>query len=269
LTLAERLTFRTADVSIATNDSYRRIAIERGGMMPDRVFVVRSGPDLDRVKIFDTNPIWRNRRKFLVGYVGVIGQSEGLDLLIASIDHIVHKKRRDDIQFVVVGSGPELQAITDMCAKMNLVDYVTFPGRVDDPTLFTILSTSDVCVNPDRVTAMNDISTMNKIMEYMALGKPIVQFDVTEGRISAQDASLYAKANDPVDFAEKILELIDDPQRRALMAEFGRRRVHKTLAWQHEQPKLLQAYDTLFELRENRVGWLRRILRHFPRALRG
>lgn len=266
LTLAERLTFKIADVSIATNDSYRRIAIERGGMTPDLVFVVRSGPNLDRVKIFDPNPIWRNRRKFLVGYVGVIGQSEGLDLLIASIEHIVRKRRRDDIQFVVVGGGPEWQAITEMCAKMNLDDYVTFTGRVDDPTLFTILSTADVCVNPDRVTAMNDISTMNKIMEYMALGKPIVQFDVKEGRISAQDASLYAKANDPIDFGEKILELIDDPQRRALMAEFGQRRIDKALAWQHEQPKLLQAYDYLFELRGNRIGLLRRILGYFSRG---
>src|SRR5664280_1279553 len=267
LLLAEKLTFKVADISIATNESYRRIAIDRGGMRPDRVFVVRSGPNLDRIKQFNSDPRWHNGRRFLVGYVGVISQSEGLDLLLSSIEHIVRTRGRKDIQFVVVGSGPEWQEITEMCAKMNLGDYVTFTGRVDDPTLFSILSTADVCVNPDRVTAMNDISTMNKIMEYMALGKPIVQFDVTEGRISAQDASLYAKANDPVDFGDKILELIDDPQRRAVMGEFGRRRVHETLAWQHEQPKLLQAYDTLFELRANRVGWLRRILGHFSRTI--
>ena len=176
-------------------------------------------------------------------------------------------KHRDDIQVVVVGSGPEWQEITEMCTKMHLDDYVTFTGRVDDSTLFTILSTADVCVNPDRVTAMNDISTMNKIMEYMALGKPIVQFDVTEGRISALDASLYAKANDPVDFGEKILELINDPSRRTRMAEYGWRRVHETLAWHHEQPKLLKAYDTLFEHRTNRLGWLRRIFGYFSRRI--
>jgi glycosyltransferase involved in cell wall biosynthesis len=230
LVLAEELTFKTADVSIATNDSYRRIAVDRGGMQPDRVFVVRSGPDLSRVKELPTEPRWRNGRQFLVSYVGVIGQSEGLDLLLSSIEHIVRTKGRSDIQFVIMGAGPEWQAITETCGRMNLEDYVTFTGRIADSTLFTILSTSDVCVNPDRVTAMNDISTMNKIMEYMALGKPIVQFDLVEGRISAQDASLYAKANDPVDFGAKILELIEDPQRRTLMAKFGRRRVRDTLA---------------------------------------
>jgi len=272
LLLAEKLTFKAADISIATNESYRRIAIDRGGMASDRVFVVRSGPNIERVKKLDSDPRWCNGRHFLVGYVGVISQAEGLDLLLASVEYIVRTKHRDDIQVVVVGSGPEWQEITEMCTKMHLDDYVTFTGRVDDSTLFTILSTADVCVNPDRVTAMNDISTMNKIMEYMALGKPIVQFDVTEGRISALDASLYAKANDPVDFGEKILELINDPSRRTRMAEYGWRRVHETLAWHHEQPKLLKAYDTLFELRTNRLGWLRRIFGYFSRridALRG
>jgi glycosyltransferase involved in cell wall biosynthesis len=248
LLLAERLSFKLADVSIATNESYRRIAIERGGMRPDRVFVVRSGPDIGRVKSYPQDSTWRHDRKYLIGYLGVISQSEGLDLLLQSIEHIVREKGRNDIQFVLVGGGPEWQAIKDLCEKMNLQDYVTLPGRVDDKTLFTILSTADVCVNPDRVTTMNDISTMNKIMEYMALEKPIVQFDVTEGRFSAGEASLYAKANDPVDFADKILELLADPEARSRMGQFGHRRVHDELAWHHEQPKLLAAYDKLFEV---------------------
>ncbi len=246
LLLAERLTFRAADVSIATNESYRKIAIDRGGMPPDRVFVVRSGPAVDRVKAVPPVPRWRNGRRCLVGYVGVISQSEGLDLLLASIEHIVRRRKRDDIQFVVVGRGPDFEAIVALAEKMRLVDWVTFPGRVDDATLFEILSTADVCVNPDRVTRMNDMSTMNKIMEYMALGKPIVQFDVTEGRYSAQEASLYAAANDPVDFGDKIVELVDDPDRRRRMGEFGRRRLEEVLAWHHQVPKLHQAYDALF-----------------------
>jgi glycosyltransferase involved in cell wall biosynthesis len=246
LRLAERLTFKTADVSIATNESYRRVALDRGGMPPDRVFVVRSGPNLDRVKAVSPDPVWRNGRRFMVAYVGVISQSEGLDLLLASVEHIVRNRGRSDIQFVIVGSGPEWKAITEMSAKMNLGDWVNFTGRVDDQTLFTILSTADVCVNPDRVTAMNDMSTMNKIMEYMAFGKPIVQFDVTEGRFSAQDSSLYAKANDPVDFAEQILELIDEPDKRAAMGDFGKQRLYAELAWQHQRKILLQAYDTVF-----------------------
>jgi glycosyltransferase involved in cell wall biosynthesis len=248
LLLAERLSFKLADVSIATNESYRRIAIERGGMRPDRVFVVRSGPDIGRVKTYPQDSTWRHDRKYLIGYLGVISQSEGLDLLLQSIEYIVRERGRNDIQFVLVGGGPEWQAIKDLCEKMNLQDYVTLPGRVDDKTLFTILSTADVCVNPDRVTTMNDISTMNKIMEYMALEKPIVQFDVTEGRFSAGEASLYAKANDPVDFADKILELLADPEARSRMGQFGHRRVHDELAWHHEQPKLLAAYDKLFEV---------------------
>jgi glycosyltransferase involved in cell wall biosynthesis len=253
LLLAERLTFKLADVSIATNESYRRIAIERGGMPPDRVFVVRSGPDIDRVKPLPPDPSWRNGRTYVVGYVGVISQSEGLDLLLASVEYIVRRRGRTDIQFVLVGGGPEWEAIEQLCRKMNLQEFVTLTGRVDDKTLFTILSTADVCVNSDRATTMNDISTMNKIMEYMAVGKPIVQFDVTEGRHSAQESSLYAKANDPVDFADKILELIEDPERRARMGEFGKRRVHDVLAWHKEQPKLLRAYDKLFELRGSRA----------------
>lgn len=249
LVVAERLTFKLADISIATNESYRQIAIKRGGMAPERVFIVRSGPDLNRVKPTRADKIWRNGRQFLVGYVGVISKSEGIDLLLASVDHIVHKLGRTDIQFVIVGSGPEWHAVAQMCGKMGLGEFVTFTGSINDQNLFAILSTADVCVNPDLVTPMSNISTMNKIMEYMALGKPVVQFDVTEGRFSAGDASLYARPNDPVDFANKILALIDDPPSAALMGKRGRNRVRNVLAWQHEQPKLLAAYEALFALR--------------------
>jgi glycosyltransferase involved in cell wall biosynthesis len=223
-------------------------------MRPDRVFVVRSGPNLARVKSLPADPAWRKGRKFLVGYVGVISRAEGLDLLLEAVRHTVYARGRHDVQFAVAGSGPELKAITQMAEDLRIADFVTFAGRIGDTELFTMLSTADVCVNPDRVTAMNDISTMNKIMEYMALGRPIVQFEVKEGRFSAQDASLYARANDPIDFAEKVLALIDDPERRANMSAFGRNRVERALAWQHEQPKLLGAYAKLAELREQRTG---------------
>ena len=230
-------------------------------MRPDRVFVVRSGPDLHRVKRLPPDPAWRKGRQFLVGYVGVISQSEGIDLLLSSISHVVYGRGRQDIQFVVAGSGPELAAVTELAQTMELADYVTFTGRIDDTKLFTMLSTADVCVNPDRVTAMNDISTMNKIMEYMALSKPIVQFDVKEGRVSAQGASLYAMANDPLDFAEKILDLVDHPEQRLRMGQYGRERVEGTLAWHHEQSKLLNAYAKLAELRGHRWKFSNRIRR--------
>lgn len=245
----ERMTFRTANRSLATNESYREIAITRGGMDPDKVHIVRSGPNLDRVREVEPDPAWRNGRRFVVGYVGVIGKQEGLDLLLESVSHLVNVRKRDDMQFVICGGGPELEAIKAESAAMGLGDYVTFTGRCPDETLFSALSTSDVCVNPDRPTAMNDKSTMNKIMEYMALGKPIVQYDLREGRFSAQEASLYAKCTDPADFGDKIAELLDDPERRAAMGALGRERVRNELAWNYEAPKLLAAYEALFTAR--------------------
>lgn len=242
----ERWTFRTADVSIATNESYRRIAIERGKMDPEKVFVVRSGPSLERLKIMPPVPELKQGRDYLVGYVGVMGAQEGLDLLLQAVRHIVHGKGRTDVHFGLVGGGPELDDLKRMAAELEVADYVTFTGRAPDQTLLEMLNTADVCVNPDTFNEMNDKSTMNKIVEYMALGKPIVQFDLTEGRFSAQEASLYAKRNDPEDMAEKILELLADPEKRARMGAFGRRRVEEELSWDHEVPRLLAAYDALF-----------------------
>ncbi|MGO4852940.1 glycosyltransferase family 4 protein [Phaeovulum sp. W22_SRMD_FR3] len=239
----ERLTFRTADVSIATNESYRKIAIERGGMAPENVFVVRSGPDLSRLVPVAPQPKWRNGRQHLVGYVGVMGDQEGIDLLLESIAYLVKDRGRDDIQFVLVGGGPSLQKLQEMTASMGLSDYVTFTGRAPDADLFEVLSSADVCVNPDRVNPMNDKSTMNKILEYMAFERPIVQYEVTEGRYSAGEASLYAVPNDIVDFASKIEELLADPARRAEMGRIGRARVETQFAWPHQVPQLIAAYQ--------------------------
>jgi glycosyltransferase involved in cell wall biosynthesis len=238
----ERLTYRAADVSIATNQSYKRIAIERGGMEPDKVFVVRSGPDLSKLKLVPPHSKWKNGRRFLVGYVGVMGDQEGIDLLIDAVEHIVRVQGREDIQFCLVGGGPSLAKLQALVAERSLADFIHFTGRAPDQDLFEVLSTMEVGVNPDRVNEMNDKSTMNKIMEYMALGKPMVQFDVTEGRFSAQDASLYARANDPVDFADKILELIEDEAKRRAMGAYGRRRVVQDLNWAHQIDPLIRAY---------------------------
>ena len=246
----ERWTFRTADVSIATNESYRRIAIERGGMSPDRVFVVRSGPDLRRLRILPPDASLRRRRRYLVGYVGVMGRQEGIDLLLEAVRHIVYGMGRTDIHFGLVGGGTELPAMRTLARELKVADHVTFTGRVSDEQLLAMLNTADVCVNPDVANEMNDKSTMNKIMEYMALGKPIVQFDLTEGRVSAQDASLYARRNDPADLARLLVELLDDEPRRRRMGEIGRRRVMDSLSWEHEAPKLLAAYHALFDAQE-------------------
>lgn len=242
----ERMTFKTADVSIATNESYKKIAIERGGMNPARVYVVRSGPKLDRLKIIPPVEALKHGRRYLVGYVGVMGKQEGIDLLLQAARHIVKEMGRDDVHFGLVGGGTSLDEMKQMAADLGIADYVTFTGRVPDQALLEMLNTADVCVNPDVANEMNDKSTMNKIMEYMALGKPVVQFDLTEGRFSAQEASLYAAKNDPVDMARKIVELLDEPERRARMGEFGRNRVVNELEWEYEAPKLLAAYADLW-----------------------
>lgn len=247
LVLLERMTFRVADISIATNLSYARVAVKRGKMKSERVFVVRSGPNLARVRELPPDGSWRNGRSRLVAYVGVIGEQEGVDLLLEAIRHVALTRQRTDVQFVVIGDGPNLETLQQACAEMHLSKFVTFTGRVDDTTLFKVLSTANVCVNPDRPNAMNDMSTMNKIMEYMALGKPIVQFDLSEGRVSAQSASLYARNTDTVDFGDKILELIDDPDRCREMGMYGRQRILDELSWEHEEPKLLEAYKALFK----------------------
>jgi glycosyltransferase involved in cell wall biosynthesis len=257
----ERWTFRTADVSIATNESYKRIAIERGGMSPERVFVVRSGPSLKRLKIGPADESLKRGRRHLVGYVGVMGKQEGIEYLLQAAHHIVFELGRTDVHFGLVGGGTSLAAMQALAAELGVADYVTFTGRVSDQQMLAMLNTATVCVNPDVANEMNDKSTMNKIMEYMALAKPIVQFDLTEGRFSAQGAALYAKKNDASDLAAKIVELLDDPMRCIEMGEAGRRRVKNELEWRHEAPKLLAAYDSLWG-NANEQG-------HASRATRG
>lgn len=239
----ERMSFRVADVSIATNESYRQIAIERGRMDPDRVFVVRSGPKLERLRIMPPVPELKKGRKYLVGYVGVMGKQEGIDYLLRAAHYIIREKGRDDVHFGLVGGGTELDALVEYADELGVEQYVTFTGRVSDDELLAMLNTADVCVNPDVANEMNDLSTMNKVMEYMALGKPQVQFDLREGRVSAGDASLYAERNNEIDFANKILELLDDAAARERMGELGKRRVENELQWRHQVAPLLAAYE--------------------------
>ena len=242
----EYWTFRIADVSIATNESYRRIAMERGRMPPERVFVVRSGPSLERLKILPPDGRLKRGRRYLVGYVGVMGKQEGIDYLLRAARHIVFDLGRSDVHFGLVGGGTSLEEMKALAQELGVADHVTFTGRVPDGEMLAMLNTADVCVNCDVVNELNDKSTMNKIMEYMALGKPIVQFDLAEGRYSARRASLYAQKNDAVDLAAKIVGLLDDPARRAEMGKYGRSRVENELEWRHEAPKLLAAYEALW-----------------------
>jgi glycosyltransferase involved in cell wall biosynthesis len=246
LSRLERWSIKSADLVISTNESYRRIAIERGRKDPSRVFVVRNGPDLERLHSLAPIPTLKLGRSYLVGYVGVIGAQEGLHHLIHAAAYIVHDCGRTDTHFAIIGSGPDLDKNRRLAQSLGVARYFTFTGRVSDQVLLEYLNTADLCVGLDDYNSLNDKSTMIKIMEYMALGKPIVQFALAEGRISAGEASLYAQPNDHIDFARKMLELLDDPARRDAMGQCGRTRVERALAWKHQAPTLLAAYDVLW-----------------------
>jgi glycosyltransferase involved in cell wall biosynthesis len=242
----ERCTFLTANASIATNESYKKIAIDRGKMYPDRVVVVRSGPDISRLKIVPPNPVLKQGKKFLIGYLGVIGPQEGLDHLLEILSVMRTTYGRNDFKCLICGGGSELTKVKRLSDEMNLNDIVQFLGRIPDETVFEVLSTADVCVNTDIPNELNNLSTMNKIMEYMALRKPIVQYDLLEGRVSAGNASLYACPNDRDDFAKKIITLLDDPTLAAHMGDCGYQRIQEVLQWKYESPKLLSLYGRLF-----------------------
>lgn len=245
----EANTYKNCKFAFVTNESYKKIAIERGGMKPEDVFVLRSGPKLERLKIQAPNEKIKGGRKFMVGYLGVIGQQEGIEYMLQAADYIRHTVKRDNIFWGIVGGGPHLDAMREMCKKMGLDDIVEFTGRVPDDKMLEYLNTADVCVNSDKYNSMNDKSTMNKVLEYMALGKPIVQFELTEGRYSAREASLYAEPNNAQDMAVKILELLDNPEMRRKMSEYGRGRIINELSWEHTSKVLLNGYDRYFKNR--------------------
>ncbi|WP_425102260.1 glycosyltransferase family 4 protein [Tropicibacter sp. S64] len=244
--LWERITFAFADVSIATNESFRKIAIRRGRMKPENVFVVRSAPRIEKFRPGPGDSSSRKGAKTLLGYVGVIGQQEGMDLLLAAMQHLIRDLGHADVHLAIVGFGPHVDVVKADVAARGLQEHVTFTGALYDEALLKVLNEIDIGVAPDPKNPMNDISTMNKVMEYMTLEKPLVQFELTEGRASAGDASLYAKANDPQDFARCLAQLIENPDLRARLGAQGRARVLESLSWDASAPKLLAAYDRIF-----------------------
>ncbi|OOY09456.1 glycosyltransferase family 4 protein [Thioclava sp. F36-7] len=242
----ERITFASASVSMATNESFRKIAITRGGMAPEDVFVVRSAPRVETFLPGPGDPAYRKGAKTVLGYIGVIGQQEGMDLLVQAVEHLVRKLGYSDLHVVIVGFGPELPTVEADVAARGLSDYFTFTGPLYGEDMLAAMNAIDIGVAPDPKNAMNDISTMNKVMEYMTLEKPLVQFELTEGRASAGEAALYARANDPKDFAARIAALIEAPERARSMGRLGRARVLDALSWDFSARQLLAAYDRIF-----------------------
>jgi len=241
---AERLTYRTADVAIATNESYREVALERGGMHRERTFVVRSCPDLDRIRKSAPQPELKEGRCYLVVFLGVMGHQDGLDLLLESIALITKLGNRQDTLFVLIGSGPELPRLKVLASQKGLEAVTRFTGSLSDEEVSAYFSSATLGVAPDRATPMNDKSTMNKILEYMAFGLPVVLYDLTEGRRSAGDAALYARLDDPEDFARQICRLLDSESLRSELGARGRRRIEESLNWENEKRALLEAYRT-------------------------
>lgn len=241
----EWLTFRLADHVISTNESYREVALGRGRMPADHVSVVRNGPELGRVRRVGSDRALRSRANHIFGYVGVMGPQDGVDYLIRALHHLVVDLERRDFYCFIVGQGSAVPDLRTLVAELGLEDHVWFTGRVSDDDLMRYLSTADICVDPDPHNPFADRSTMIKMMEYMAMAKPIVAFDLVEHRRTAGDAALYAAANDELDFARRLAELMDDPARRAAMGASGRRRVEEHLAWPHQEQRLLAAYRSI------------------------
>jgi glycosyltransferase involved in cell wall biosynthesis len=232
-----------ADTVISTNESYKEVAILRGHKPPDQVHVVRSAPDLRRFKPVPANPVYRHGRCYLVGYLGVMGEFDGVDHLIRVVHELVVKRERKDIHFCLVGSGPMIESLKALARSLQVEEHVEFTGRISDDELIERLSSCDVCVNPDPLNPLNEKSTMNKILEYMALERPIVQYDLLEGRRSAGDASLYADPNNIEAFASDIESLLRDPEGRFRMGKTGRQRMVESLEWKYQVPRLLKAYE--------------------------
>ncbi|HVY71405.1 MAG TPA: glycosyltransferase family 4 protein [Verrucomicrobiae bacterium] len=243
---AERLTFATADVVIATNRSVQLTALERGGKVSSEVFIVRTAPNIVTSSA-QPNPSLRKGRKYLVGYVGVMGNADGVQYLIDAADHIVHKMGRTDVQFLLMGSGPEWENLKAQRDRLGLGEYVDLPGRVTNEFLFSALQTIDLGVSCDPINPYNHHCTMNKVLEYMTFGKAQVLFDLREGRESAKDAAVYVPENSAASLGEAIVRTLDDPAARARMGTLGRERMRAELNWERSVEQLLRAYAAALE----------------------
>jgi glycosyltransferase involved in cell wall biosynthesis len=246
----ERMTYHLADVALATNRSFKRIATIRDQKRDDRIYIVRNAPMAGRLIKGPQRDELRFGRRHLVSYLGVMNKQDGLDLLLESIADIVHRHKRSDVVFGLIGDGPEVPSLRRRAEQLGLNGEVKFLGRISDGRVISdYLNTATVCVCPDPKNEMNDHSTMTKVVEYMALGKPIVAYDLTESVYSAADAAVYATRNDPRQFADLIVKLLDDEPARKRMAADAKARYQAMLSWRRSQEQLLAAYARLFDPR--------------------
>lgn len=245
LVLLEKLSCRFADHVIATNQSYKAVQMQRGRVPEERITIVRNGPDLNRLRPVEPDPDLRQKGKTIIGYVGTMGFQDGVDCLLRALQHLVYDLGRTDFFCVIIGKGDAWASLKILSRQLGLDEYIWFTGYVSDADLLRYLSTADICVDPDPSNPFNDRSTMIKIMEYMALGKPIVAFDLPEHRVTAQDAAVYARPNAEFDFAQQIALLMDDPEQRRKIGQKGRERVETELDWSYQEKHLLEVYQGL------------------------
>ena len=246
LRLLEKLSLKLADIAIATNESYRAIDIQRHAINPDKVFVVRNGPDLARVRLVERDSPLMSMGRTILCYVGAMNPQDGIDYLLRALGHLVHDLKRTDFYCVLIGDGDSGEELESQALELGLGEYVRFTGFIPDEDMMRYLSTADICLDPNPSSPLNDVSTWIKVMEYMALGKPVVSFDLKETRISAGEAALYVTPNDEIEFARAIVQLMDDPAKRSQMGAYGRTRVHDELNWSVTSQNLLRAYRRLF-----------------------
>jgi glycosyltransferase involved in cell wall biosynthesis len=243
----ERRTHRTADHVISTNDSYRNIAVTRSGKSISDVTVVRSGPDPQRLRRGPACPELRRGRRYLAAYIGVMGPQDGVDIVLRAAAIVVHQLRRKDIAFTLIGSGDCFDDLVALRDELGLAGHVDFTGRAPDELVARIMSTADLGLSPDPKNQLNDISTMNKTMEYMAFELPVIAFDLRETRVTGGDAAVYVKPNDVHGYAAAIVDLMDDEARRSLLGKLARARVEQELAWSHQEPAYLGVYRRLLD----------------------
>lgn len=241
--IAERLTYACADVVIATNESVRKVAHERGRKDPSKAFVVRTAPKIGDVNV-PSNPALKKNRTYLVGYIGVMGNADGVNYIIEAANHIVHKLGRRDIQFLLMGHGPEYDRLLQLRDSKQLQDFVDMPGRVTNEFLFSALKTIDLGISGDPKNTYNDGCTMNKVLEYMAFGKPQVSFDLVEGRASAQEAGVYVSENSASMLGDAVVATLGNPELRERMGKLGYHRLHHELNWERSVTQLIAAYET-------------------------
>lgn len=245
LKILEWCSLRLADVTIATNESYKQIQIERANRNPRNIFIVRNGPNQRRMTPVVPSARLRSMDKCILCYIGSLNPQDGVDHLLRSLRHLLYDLKRPDFHCVIMGTGDSLQDLRSLADSLQLNGCVELTGFVSDDELQSNLAAADICVDPDPSSPLNDVSTWIKVMEYMAYAKPIVAFDLKETRYSAREAAVYVRPNEEAEFAKTVVELMGQPELRNKMGAYGRRRVEEELQWSKVGRNLLKAYETL------------------------